>query len=135
MDHGLQLPPPMSGTSLVGRRVCRLDPPAEPPSELEKAYEERGGVGLPDASIPFHVIGRDLRTHHFLPAVLAVLLAASTATFARTAQTRFWFTPDLAPYRTLIELYREGEHGRGGRGRARLRRRSGSPNRRYPAEQ
>ena len=98
----------MSGTSLVGRRVCRLDPPAEPPSELEKAYEERGGVGLPDASIPFHVIGRDLRTHHFLPAVLAVLLAASTATFARTAQTRFWFTPDLAPYRTLIELYREG---------------------------
>ena len=40
--------------------------------------------------------------------MLAVLLAASTATFARTAQTGFWFTPDLAPYRTLVEQYREG---------------------------
>ena len=64
------------------------------------------------SSIPFHVIGQDLRTHHVLPAVLAVLLAASTATFARTAQTRFWFTPNLAPYRTLIELIARGARKR-----------------------
>ncbi len=78
------------------------------PYEIQSAPSRLGVVGWPDASIPFHVIGQGLRIHRVLPAVLAVLLAASTATFARTAQTGFWFTPDLAPYRTLIELYREG---------------------------
>ncbi len=78
------------------------------PYEIQSAPSHLGVVGLPDASIPFHVIGQGLRIHLVLSAVLAVLLAASTATFARTAQVMFWFTPDLAPYRTLVELYREG---------------------------
>ena len=49
-----------------------------------------------------------MRYHNVLAFPVVALLAASAVPFARTLQTDFWFTADLAPYRALVDAYREG---------------------------
>ena len=94
---------------LLGAALARREPvPLQPPRRFPRG---RGAVRFAVVQSTVEsarTVPKTLRNRAFC--VVAVFLVAVVGAYprARTAQSDYWFTPDLSPYRALVDAYREG---------------------------